>query len=523
MRSLLVFAMFVGVCARGAEARADPDAPYAPPAFLASPPALPPGFDQAAARRLDLTEALRIAMQGNLGITLARTQVEVAQLGVASARGAMYEPTISADYGHTGANQPPSTLQAGAPGSVVTNTNDAWSVSVNQKLPTGGAVSLGLANGRAASSSGTAVEPLTYNTSLAFNITQPLLRGFSRDLAIPQISILSAQISSETARRAFEISAAGLVQQTESAYWDLVQGLYEYDLAVKSQKAAGDTVALTRRQIDAGLLPVSNLTASESALAQHQLAVLKAEAMIDARTDALRAILGLPRDQWAQPLLPTDQPHFAPEVVTSLDDALATAVKHRPELAQAELALTLSALQLRKANNDLLPQIDLGASTTLFGQDASYGGALSQLQGRSESGWGVTLHLTWTPLNRASSVAARAARIEHAAGATAREQSLQAIWTSVRAAVRDQRDAARQVIAASRSRTLADESLAIENRKYLAGNSSNVDIAQLQNTLAQAEVAELGALLAHEKAATALLMATGRLLEQRHIQTHPAP
>jgi outer membrane protein TolC len=225
MRCLLfVFAVFAGVCALGAEAGADPGAPYAPPEFLASPPALPPGYDGASVRRLDLTEALRIAMQANLGITLARTQVQVAQLGVASARGAMYEPTVGADYGHTGANQPPSTIQAGALGTVVTNTNDAWSLSLNQKLPTGAVVALGLTNGRASSSSGTAVAPLTYNSSLSLSISQPLLRGFSHDLAIPQISILSAQISSESARRAFEISAAGLVQQTESAYWDLVQG-----------------------------------------------------------------------------------------------------------------------------------------------------------------------------------------------------------------------------------------------------------------------------------------------------------
>src|SRR5262249_31850355 len=114
-------------------------------------------------------------------------------------------------------------------------------------------------------------------------------------------------------------------------------------------------------------------------------------------------------------------------------------------------------------------------------------------------------------------------RIQHTITTTAREQRVQAIWNEVRTAFRNQRAASLQVTAASRARTLANDSLEIENRKYIAGTSTSINLAMLQKGLADAELAELGALLGHDKAATALLLATGQLLEQRHIQLEPTP
>jgi len=75
---------------------------------------------------------------------------------------------------------------------------------------------------------------------------------------------------------------------------------------------------------------------------------------------------------------------------------------------------------------------------------------------------------------------------------------------------------------ASKSRTLTNQSLEIENRKYLNGNSSNGAIAKLQNDLATAELAGLGALRHHAQAQTTLLLATGQLLDKRHVKIEVA-
>ena len=128
------------------------------------------------------------------------------------------------------------------------------------------------------------------------------------------------------------------------------------------------------------------------------------------------------------------------------------------------------------------------------------------------------LNMTWTPLNRTNKDQRGAARIARDTRLTTREQRVQGIWNEVRAAVRNQHAAAAQVTAASRSRALIApaESLDMET-EYAAGQSSNVDIATLRSDCASWPLAELSAVLGHEKATTAVLLATGELLERRNV------
>jgi outer membrane protein TolC len=505
------------VCALAGASHAADDAPYAPPEFLAAPPTLPPGYDAGRAMRLDLSEALSIAMKHNLGIFLERKQMEASEISESATVWGMYEPTLSGSYNHSGSTQPPSSLQAGLPGDIIRSNTDSWDLTASQRLPTGAQLSLGFSNSRVRSSAGTAVEPLNFSSSLNFSLTQPILRGFSTDLAIPQYSILTAKIATEQQRHQLAISAASLVEQTESAYWDVVQALYSYGVTVKSQQLAEDTLTLVRRQIAAGMVSPSELTGAENTIAQRRIAVLSAGASVEQAWDSLRTVLNLPRDQWDRPLLPIDRPRFEPSVVPSDEAALETATKRRPEIAESDLDLKSSALALRKAKNDLLPQIDVGITGSIYGQSTTYGGALRELGAHDATGWGAMATLTWTPMNRANKASAQIAQIQHEIKISNREQRIQGIWNEVRSAVRNQRAAALQVVAASQSRKLASESLEIETRKYQTGSSSNLNIATLQNGLASAELTELQALLGHEKAAAQLLLATGQLLEHRHI------
>jgi outer membrane protein TolC len=84
--------------------------------------------------------------------------------------------------------------------------------------------------------------------------------------------------------------------------------------------------------------------------------------------------------------------------------------------------------------------------------------------------------------------------------------------------VRNQQGAHRRLVAAARFRDLAEKSLEIEQRRFLASTSTQLAVAQRQDALVAARLAELDALLAHTRAATALHKATGRLLEERHIE-----
>jgi outer membrane protein TolC len=507
--------LMVLVCALGGRALADDEPAYQPPDFMEHAPPLPPGADLAAVWRLDLAEALRLAVHDNLGLAIERQSVQIARLGVAVAGGA-FEPTLTLSADHTRADSPPLTVQQGGAGEIVTTTSEDWNLSITQRLATGMRLELDFTNSRAKSTSGTAVAPDLYRSTATLSLTQPLLRGFTPDLVVPRLEVLRAEIASERERRQVVVAAADVVERTEDAYWDVVQALYRYDLQLQSRRRAEDQLALTHRQIAAGLLPSSDLIAAESTLAQRRLQLLQAEQDIEQATDRLRAVMHLPREQWSRPILPTEAPGFVAQAA-SADDMLAVALKNRPELAQLDLDLRADALAVRKADNDKLPQIDVGVSASLIGQDSRYGGALDQVDHADAPGYTVLLNLAWTPLRRASAAAAEIERARLRVAQVGREQAVQDIWLAVRDAVRAQRSAAQQVTAAARFRELSGQSLEVEQRRFLNGTSSNFLVAQRQEELAGAQLAELTAVLGHKKATAALLRATGRLLDERHI------
>ncbi|HEY0255339.1 MAG TPA: TolC family protein [Kofleriaceae bacterium] len=509
----IVAIVSVGVLARVASAEGG-DA-YVPPDFMAALPPLPPTVEAAKVWRLSLSEAIQVALHQNLGIVIEREQVQVAKLGVTVAKGA-FEPVISGTYDHNRADAPPVTVQEGGANQNISYVTDDWRLTLSDRLETGTIVALDFSNGRARSSAGTAVEPLNYRSTLTLSVTQPLLRGFSPDLVIPRIEILRAKIASERERAQLAVAAADVVQRTEDAYWDVVQALYSYDLQLRSQKRADDQMALTRRQIDAGLMPPSDLIAAESTLADRKLQVLQAEATIDASFDALRSILNLPRDQWARAILPVEPPQFAPSS-GSAEEALAIAIKHRPEILQLDLDLQSALLAVRQAENARLPQLDLGVTGALIGQDTTYGDTLNGIGNADAHEYNVVLNFSWTPLMRATRAQAEIAKTQHQVAQVTKDQSVQNIWFEVRDAVRNQLSASRQVFAASKFRQLSTESLEVEQRKFLSNQSTNFVLGQHQDELAAAQLSELTAVLVHKKASAALLKATGKLLDERHI------
>jgi len=503
-----------GLVVTSTTARAD-DA-YVPPDFLRTPPELPASMDASTALRLDLTETLRLAVKQNLDLSLDRRSIELADLGVRAATGS-FEPTINASYNHSNLIVPPSSAQEGMAGTLYEARTDGWSLGVNQRFSTGTSLDVNFGNGRNASNAGTAVEPINYRSFLSVRIAQPVLRGFSTDLVVPRVDILRAELASDRERQRLTVTVVELVARTEVAYWELLQAIYRYDLARRSLALAEDQRKLTQRQIDNGTVPPSDVIGAESTLAGRQLALLQEEQALQQATDQLRVILNLPRDQWTRPIVPTEVPTFA-SVTSTVDQAFAKAVAKRPELGDVALQAKLAALDVRVADNAMLPQLDVGLEGQATGQDNLYTGALGQLSTIEARGWTVMLNFSWTPLQRAAGAAADIARIRGELVKGQKEQLVQRLWLEVREAVRNGDSAAQQVRAAEKFRVLAEKSLDIEQRKFLSGTSQNILVAQRQDELANARLAELNALVAQRRAAVALLRSTGGLLEERRIE-----
>jgi outer membrane protein TolC len=492
---------------------------YVVPDELRRRPELPEGLDASGARALTLSEAIQIAVQQNLGVVLSREQYASTDDLIGVARGE-FEPTIVGSYLHGSTNSPPpiTLLANGDKAYQLKTINDNWNLAINERFETGTQLSVGMTNVRTLITN----TPLTYNANLGAQLTQPLLRSFSFDLDVPRADILRARFASVRARDDVKIAMLATVHATDDAYWDLVAAFKNYEVVRQSLKLADEQVELTRRHIDAGVLATSDMISAESTQAQRQLALLQAEATIGSSADALRYVLALPRETWAQPLLPTDAPQFAERIV-NLGSAVETAERSRPEIAQRRLDVEAAGLEVKVAKNGRLPELDAVLGYGLVGQESVYTSTLNQLFSGAVPAWSAGLNLTWAPLMVGSRAQVASLRATEAARRTRLQQVNLDLFSQLRDDLRTLSLGARQVRAAAKFRDLARQALEAEERKFLNGTSSNFVVAQRQADLASAQQAELAALISHRKATTALDADMGVLLDERGIRLDAPP
>jgi outer membrane protein len=498
---------------------ADPHTPagsYATPDYIRRPPSLPANRDASRALRLTLAEAIETSMRRNLAINLQREQVRQVDTAQGIAMGA-FEPRLDASIQRDVSRSPPLTRQEGVAGDVVHNERTSFGFGLFERLPTGTELRLGFGSNVSQGTAGTAVlQDRYYRSELSGSLTQPLLAGFSFTTRIQRAPLLRARFGSQAAREQARLRALLTVNLTENTYWDLVAAMKSYEVTAGALDLARRQLELTRRQIAAGTTPESDLISAEATLAQRELALVRAEAQIDEVSDRLRGLLNLPEPEWERPLLPADTPSFVPLQV-AVGPAFERALAGRPELRGVQIDYQQIALDLAVARNARLPRLDLQVAGRTVGQDPLFGETVTQVTRADGRQWTVGLNLAWAPIGTAARAEVR--RVESALRSNAlnHEQIVVAIRTEIREAVRAIDTADRQLRAAARSRELSERSLDVEQRRYASGLSNNFFIAQRQSELEAARQAELNALIQHEKATSDMQLATGDLLDARHL------
>lgn len=521
MRTLLVPFVFVGLllpASVAAREAADDDAvgaeSYSLPEFMRQPPALPEAAGGEPMQLL-LRDAVTRSVQDNLGVRLERdrTADRVAALMVSHGS---FEPVLSLSYDHINGRSPPSSSVDGAADDLFLTGFDGLTVGLSQALPSATELGLSFSTRRTSSALGTAVEPLVVRDSLLLTLRQPLLRGFGFDVRVPNAGVLRAKLSSEQSAQELAVRMAETVRTTEDLYWDLVLTLKAREVQSGSLRLAEEQLALTRRQIDSGVLPPSDLIQAESTLAQRQLSMVRSTAAIGAARDRLWVVLGAAKEAAGQPILPLEAPTFE-EGTSDLAAAIEAAQCIRPELLQLRSEVRRAKLGVAVATNGLLPELSIDLGVGVVGQDSTPGAAARKLSTFEARTFSAGVQFSWSPVMRSGLGGLHQAQASRRMADTRLQQLHVEVEVEVRTAHRALETASLQVRAAARFRTFAERSLEVEQRRFLDGISSNFLVAQRQDELAQAQLAELSALIAHRKARTGWELSTGELLAQRGI------
>jgi outer membrane protein TolC len=415
-------------------------------------------------------------------------------------------------------------------GLLATQANTA-SVGINyaQGFATGTQLSVGLNSARSASSLCVSLPSLcTLNpaltSSLRATVTQPLLAGFGIGTNTRNIRI--AKNNREISDVAFRQQVISTVSQIQNIYWDLVSAYEDVKAKERALALAERLLGDNRKQVEIGTLaPIEVVRAqSQSAASSQDLIVSQTNLQLQ----QLLMINAITRNMGDQtiatvPVIPTDTMDLPQaEPVAPIQDMIADALAHRPELAESQIDLTNRDITKKAARNALLPTLNLvgwyGGSAVGGNPLSGYSDVLGDTFNGSSPDKGIGLQLNIPIRNRS----AQADQVRSELEFRQAQMRLQQLQNQIRIDVRNAQFAVTQnrarVEAAIKGRELAQQSLDAEQKKYALGASTTYNVLQMQRDLATGESSLVAAKTAYEKSKVALDQSTGLTLTHLGIQ-----
>ena len=374
------------------------------------------------------------------------------------------------------------------------------------------------------------------NSSLGFTLTQPLLQGFGANLNKRYIRI--ARNSQKVADLVFRQQAMDTVAGIARLYTDLVS--LNEDVLVKQEavRLAERLSEDNRNQVEQGTQAPIEVTRANAALAASRQALIMAEGLVRQQELILKTALtrrGLDDERiLAAHIIATDTLKVPDrEEEPALTELVSDALRNRPDLAGAAIQVENSQISLKGSLNAVKPQLNLVGSAqnsglagglnpgvtpaSDTGTPGGAGTALSQVFRRDYPSYGVGLQLILPVRNRVAQADAVRDELQVRQTQVRRQQLEDQIRLEVADAEESLVEARASYQAAVEARRLQEESVNVERQTFGVGLSTNLQVIQYENFLAQSRSTEVASRGAYVKAKIALQRATGTILDDNHV------
>jgi outer membrane protein len=478
-------------------------------------PQAPGATPQGTTRRLTVEDAVKLALEHNLGVQVARVDPQVQDLTIAQAR-ANWTPAFQSTFLNTSIDSPTNSFLSGGQGPKISDDRFNSNIGVGQTLPWGGNYSVGWDSARSTTTNIFTNFSPQLRSSLALSYSQPLLRNFNID-GIRQQLLLS-QKNREISEVDLRQTIVGTTRSVRNAYWDLAFAIGSLEVQRQSLELARESLRNNRSRVEIGTMAPIDIVEAEAEVAQREESVILAEAQIQRAEDVLRALIYDPAmpDFWNLKLEPAEIPPFQP-VAVDTDAAVRAALDRRTDLQQVKKSIEANDINIRYFRNQTLPDVvatfdygltGLGGTQLLRGEpevgsiigpvvgqnQRSFGSVLSDLFANDFPNWTLSLNINY-PIGTSTSEASLArTRLQNSQAQTRLKEEQLQVATQVRDAARQVQTNQKRVEATRSSRTLAERRLEAEEKKFQAGMSTSFFVFQAQRDLSQARANELRAI-----------------------------
>ncbi len=459
---------------------------------------------------LSLEAAIEAALENDLGLKIEEVAAEVASFTFAGSWG-RFDPVFRAAASYTNSEVQQFVFAGGGFQTITFDIeNKSLSSGIDYPLTTGGTLSASVDYSRTDGFNA----PLPVSSALALAFNQPLLRGRGENYATSQ------QRENELRyRRAVERirqSRQTLHRQVSDAYWELVAAQEQLRVANETLALGREQLEQNRRRLAAGVGTEVEVLQADTNVAQRIEQQLQRQVAVRNAEDRLKGLMfpGKSVQSWERELrLSSALPEDEPEPTGDWSASVAVALSRRSELRQQVLEIEAAEQGVIRAASERRPALDFALSARSAAQSATEGDSIDSVFGWELPATTVSLSFS-TPIgNRTALNTELSARAAVRSARLTYDRLESQIVEEVRVAERNVRYQLQAVRAAAASRELARRQLAAEQARYREGLSTNFQVLEFQQQLAESLYSHTLARSNLVKAQTALSFAEGVLGE----------
>lgn len=473
--------------------------------------------------RLTLEDAVRLALENNTQVLLNQTQIDLAKDSIQRAH-SPFDIFLRSSF-----NDQRSVSQQYTQLNATNQLNQSTSASINETLETGTSYNVSFNANKFSSNSLFNIFNPAISTGLAFDLTQPLLRGGG--LFINRAPIVIAQRNLNQTRDTFEAEVNDTVLQVISQYWSVVAARQNLVVQNESLDQAQRTYDHDKHSLDLGALAPPDIHRSEAQVAARKLSVIQARYSLTQAEDQFRQFIGADVDPAVRALdldlAETPEPTGA-LAAANLQPSIQKALSYRPEMESIRLQLLNDDTNTRLAHNSLEPNLSITGTYSTSGLNAivangvtsagSFGDAINQMFGFRSPTYGFTLSLSLPVRDHAAEASLGDALVSKKRDLYAERSEQQAVTLEVTNAVHQLDESKASIDAAKASLKFSQQTLQADQHKYDLGAGDVFFVLNDQLDVAQAEQGLLQAQINYQLSVAALQHATGTLLDQYRVQ-----
>lgn len=479
-------------------------------------------------RSLSLQECVSLALTRNLDLQIQQLNTQIARYDLNAAYG-IYIPLFSFEGRHDSVSQPgnfdPQKFNPDFPYKL---ESDTFGPLITGRLPIGLSYELaGSASTRDArtdfSSDPDNGAPYfwgirdTNNAIASASVTarQKLLRDFWIDQ--DRLTIVLNRKTLKSSQQALKFEVMRTVLAVETAYYDVISARERVRAEETALETTQQLLAEMRRRVEVGDIPALDADQAETQVQTTLTALYAAREQLNAQQNRLKSLITDNFLEWADTDFIAADPLLAIAPELNRSESFQRALKTRPDLEEARIAIEKSEAVVKFRYNQMFPSLDLIGRYGGVGVDTEVGGAMGDVGRLKDPQYFYGAVLTLPFSNSKERYAYQASKAAKQIAELQLKRAEEAVLLDVADWVNRVESRYKQVASTRLARRYADSALKAEQKKLANGLTTPFVVLQLHQALIEASTAESQGLAQYNKALAQLAFAEGSILEKHRL------